>query len=261
MSIRSIWPTHPAAACPPTIVRWKCACIVMIQMVAGARQLAESHGLGEADVLGVGIGSPGPINIAKGLVVAMPNISGMDNCPLRDMVSEGLSLPATLENDANAAAYGEYVCGAGKEAGDMVMLTLGTGVGGGVVIGGGEILHGRAASVAEGRGDHAILDIDAGHVIALCVTRICSEPESDAIGGCGSAVVEGFHDLRLHAVHEIEAFGDLRPNGVALIGWYGNRGQDADDCDNNHQLYESIAAGCGSFSHEHPLGVSWHRSR
>jgi len=137
---------------------------VVDQMVAGARQITETLGLSDQDILGVGIGSPGPINIAEGLVVAMPNISGMDNCPLRDMVSTGLSLPATLENDANAAAYGEYVCGVGKEAGDMVMLTLGTGVGGGVVIGG-KILHGRHDAGAE-----------LGHMILVPAGRLC---------GCG----------------------------------------------------------------------------
>ena len=121
---------------------------VVEQMVAGAKQLMEAHAMSADDVAGVGIGSPGPIDIAAGKVIATPNIPGIDNCPLRDRVSAGLGLPAFLENDANAAAYGEYICGAGKGAGDMVMFTLGTGVGGGVIVGG-RIIHGCHDAGAE----------------------------------------------------------------------------------------------------------------
>jgi glucokinase len=137
---------------------------VVEQMVAGARQLMEAHGLSDEDVAGVGIGSPGPINITEGLVMATPNLPGLNNCPLRDLVSEALGFPAVLENDANAAAYGEYIAGAGKGTGDMVMLTLGTGVGGGVVIDG-KILHGSHDAGAE-----------LGHIILVPGGELC---------GCG----------------------------------------------------------------------------
>ena len=107
---------------------------VVRQMVAGARQLIAQNKLQPEDILGVGIGSPGPIQISKGLVISLPNIPGMDNVPLRDLVAGELKLRGVLENDANAAAYGEYLCGAGKGGGDMVLLTLGTGVGSGIII-------------------------------------------------------------------------------------------------------------------------------
>lgn len=111
------------------------------QMVAGAKQLMQRRSLTGADVLGIGIGAPGPLNIDKGVVIAMPNIPGMENCPLRDTVAKGVGVRAVLENDANAAAFGEFIAGAGKGVRDMVMLTLGTGVGSGIVVDG-KVLHG-----------------------------------------------------------------------------------------------------------------------
>jgi glucokinase len=78
----------------------------------------------------------------------MPNIEGMANVPIREEVSRRLSIPAVLENDANAAAYGEYLSEAGRGAGNLVLLTLGTGVGCGVIIDG-KILHGSHGIGAE----------------------------------------------------------------------------------------------------------------
>jgi glucokinase len=121
---------------------------VIEQMVAGVKRLIETKRLDKSDVLGIGIGSPGPLSIAKGVVLAMPNIPGMENCPLRDRVSEGAGMRAVLENDANAAAFGEFIAGAGKGARDMVLLTLGTGVGSGIVIDG-KVLHGAHEIGAE----------------------------------------------------------------------------------------------------------------
>ena len=114
---------------------------VVDRIVAGARQLLHQAGLTNAQVCGVGIGAPGPLRIAEGVVVAMPNIPGMEDCALSGRVGEALHLPAVLENDANAAAYGEFIAGAGRTTRDMVMLTLGTGVGSGIIVDG-RILHG-----------------------------------------------------------------------------------------------------------------------
>lgn len=114
---------------------------VIDQMVTGARRLMETRKLSKSDVLGIGIGSPGPLSMSRGVIVKSPNIPGMDNCPLRDRVAEGVGVRAVLENDANAAAFGEYIAGAGRGTRDMVMLTLGTGVGGGIIVDG-KVLQG-----------------------------------------------------------------------------------------------------------------------
>ena len=121
---------------------------LVAQMVRGAQKAIDACQTGGDRVLGVGVGSPGPLDLEAGIVIASPNIEGMVNVPLRDMVCQGLGLPVVLENDANAAAYGEYISGAGKDADDLIVLTLGTGVGGGIVIGG-ELVHGAHEIGAE----------------------------------------------------------------------------------------------------------------
>jgi len=99
------------------------------------------------EILGIGIGSPGPLNRASGLVLETPNL-GWENFPLRDLLSNATGLPATLDNDANCATYGEWWQGAGKDARTLVGLTLGTGIGGGLVLDG-EIHHGASDTAAE----------------------------------------------------------------------------------------------------------------
>jgi glucokinase len=94
------------------------------------------------DVAGLGFGVPSTIDQRAGLVLGSVNIP-LENFPLRDLMSEHFGLPVSLENDANAAAYAEWRAGAGRGTLDMLMLTLGTGVGGGVVVDG-ELYRGWA---------------------------------------------------------------------------------------------------------------------
>jgi glucokinase len=89
-----------------------------------------------ATVRGIGLGAPGIISTRTGTVVSSPNLPGWRDVPLRDAVGGALGLPVLLENDANAAAYGEAWVGAGRGCGAMILVTLGTGVGGGLVLGG-----------------------------------------------------------------------------------------------------------------------------
>jgi glucokinase len=110
-------------------------------MIDGALQYMRDNNLKTGDVAGVGIGAPGPLDLEKGIVIDSPNIPGMQNMPLRDRIAAGVGVPTVLENDANAAGFGEYLCGAGGAKGDMVLLTLGTGVGSGIIIDG-RLVHG-----------------------------------------------------------------------------------------------------------------------
>lgn len=110
-------------------------------IITGTRQLIDKEGLSRNDIVGVGIGSPGPLSPSRGMIYRLPNIPGMENLPLCDRVSQALKLPARLENDANAAALGEFLCGAGVGRQNMIMLTLGTGLGGGIIYQG-KIIHG-----------------------------------------------------------------------------------------------------------------------
>ena len=111
------------------------------------RDTLAARGGTRADVLGVGIGSPGPLDRERGLVLKTPNL-GWTNLPLRDLVSDAVGLPATLDNDANCATYGEWWLGAGQGVSHLVGITLGTGIGGGIVLDG-EIVHGASDAAGE----------------------------------------------------------------------------------------------------------------
>lgn len=104
-------------------------------------------GARRTDFLGVGIGSPGPLDRERGLVIFTPNL-GWTNFPLRDRVAEGLGLPATLDNDANCATFGEWWIGAAKGARNVVGLTIGTGIGGGLILNG-RLYHGASDVAGE----------------------------------------------------------------------------------------------------------------
>jgi glucokinase len=88
------------------------------------------------NVAGVGIGIPGIIDSARGILTQAPNISNVDDYPIRDALAEkmGSSIPVFIENDANCAAVGEWWVGAGKSVDSLVIITLGTGVGGGIIL-------------------------------------------------------------------------------------------------------------------------------
>ena len=97
---------------------------------------------------GVGIGVPGFILIEKGFILGSNNLPDLDNFPVRDEIERRLGTPVILENDANAAALGEKWMGTGKDVDDLVLLTLGTGVGGGI-ISAGRVLHGFLGMAGE----------------------------------------------------------------------------------------------------------------
>jgi len=85
---------------------------------------------------GVGIGVPGPVDSKKGIVHYFPNIKGWKEAPLKSMLEKRLGLRVELDNDVNAMTLGEFVFGSGKGCNNLVCLTLGTGVGGGIIIDG-----------------------------------------------------------------------------------------------------------------------------
>lgn len=99
-------------------------------------------------LMGVGIGVPGIIDLHTGMVRESPNLPGWSDYPVRDEIEKRLKAPVILENDANVAALGEKWLGAGRHVGDMAMLTLGTGVGGGVILDG-KIWHGMTGMAGE----------------------------------------------------------------------------------------------------------------
>lgn len=128
----------------------------VVRMIREAmQQVLDEQGGDRSEFAGVGIGSPGPLNRKTGVVINTPNL-GWRNFPLRDLISNAVGLPATLDNDANCATYGEWWMGAGKDVDTLVGLTLGTGIGGGIVLHG-EIFHG--VSDAAGEIGHMTIDL------------------------------------------------------------------------------------------------------
>jgi glucokinase len=125
---------------------------MVAEMAAAIRSLLETS----ADQgkhcapIGIGIGSPGPINLRTGVLGLLANFPGWDNFPLRDALIEATGLPVILESDANAAAIAEWKLGSGKTLGlaSMAMLTLGTGVGSGLILNG-EVWQGMFGMAGE----------------------------------------------------------------------------------------------------------------
>ena len=120
-------------------------------------------------IAGVGIGAPGPLNTKTGVVLVTPNLGWVD-MPLRDRVQSGLGLPCALDNDANCAVLGEWWRGAARGTRCAVGLTIGTGIGGGIIIDG-RLFHG-ASDIA---GEVGHMTIDANGRRCKCGNYGCLE--------------------------------------------------------------------------------------
>ena len=105
------------------------------RMCESIRQAIAAVGLKIGDISAIGVATPGTMDIPAGLILDPPNLKPWQNVPVRDHVQKAFKMPTAFQNDANAAAYGEFWAGAGKEVHSLVFFTLGTGVGGGIIIG------------------------------------------------------------------------------------------------------------------------------
>lgn len=115
-------------------------------------------------IAAVGLATPGTMDIPAGILLDPPNLPGWDNFPVRQHVQDAIGRPTILQNDANAAAYGEYWAGTASEADSLIFFTLGTGLGGGIIVDDtivqGEHSHGSELG-------HTIIEMDGGR---LCKT-------------------------------------------------------------------------------------------
>lgn len=98
------------------------------------QDLAAQAGIAKESIVAAGLGTPGSMDIAAGLILEPSNLPGWRNFPVRDRLSAILEMPVFFTNDANAAAYGEFWAGAGRQYRSLVFFTLGTGVGGGIIV-------------------------------------------------------------------------------------------------------------------------------
>jgi glucokinase len=136
----------------------------------------------------VGLGIPATIDHDSGVAVAAVNLPLAD-LPIRDLVSERAGLPAFVDNDANVAALAEYLYGAGRGAANIVMLTIGTGIGGGLVLGG-EVYRGAHGAGAEL--GHMVIQADGPPCQGNCPNHGCIESlaSGTALGREGKAAAE-----------------------------------------------------------------------
>jgi glucokinase len=105
------------------------------RMCETVRAATKAAGLTLHQIAAIGVATPGTMDLPAGMILDPPNLKPWQNVPVRDYVHKTFGLPTAFQNDANAAAYGEFWVGAGKDVHSMVMFTLGTGVGGGIIIG------------------------------------------------------------------------------------------------------------------------------
>lgn len=112
------------------------------------RQAVAAANLNMDDIAAIGVATPGTLDIPAGIMLDPPNLKPWRNVPVRDHIQKAFHLPTAFQNDANAAAFGEFWVGAGRDAHSMVLFTLGTGVGGGIVLGD-RVLQGEHSHGAE----------------------------------------------------------------------------------------------------------------
>src|SRR5215207_4107273 len=145
-----------------------------------------------AEIMGIGVGAPGPLDTKSGVVLLTPNL-GWVNLPLRQIIHDRLKLPAVLDNDANCAVLGEWWMGAARGTRNAIGITIGTGIGGGIIING-KLFHG--ASDCAGEIGHTTIDTEG---------RRCKCGNY----GCLEAYASG-PNIALRAVEELEAGAESR---------------------------------------------------
>ncbi len=164
---------------------------------------------GGPDLVGIGVGTPGIIAVEAGVLKQSPNLPAFDNFPMRDELERLLQAPVLLENDANAAALGEKWMGAGRDVEDLLLMTLGTGVGGGIVSCG-RVVHGFMGMAGE-----------VGHITVVpngnpcgCGNTGCLEKHASATSIIAHARMLGFDVNSAKEVYDLALAGEQKARRV-----------------------------------------------
>ena len=167
---------------------------VLDRLIALAKRAIEQtrREIPSAEIIGIGVGAPGPLDTKSGIVLLTPNL-GWENLPLRRIIHERLGLSAALDNDANCAVLGEWWMGAARGTRTAIGITIGTGIGGGLIIDG-KLFHG--ASDCAGEIGHTTIDTEG---------RRCKCGNY----GCLEAYASG-PNIALRAIEEIQAGAESR---------------------------------------------------
>jgi glucokinase len=167
---------------------------------------------GAEDLAGIGVAVPGFIRMKEGVIGNSNNLAALESFPIRDEISNRLGTPVILENDANAAALGEKWIGAGRGVDDLVLLTLGTGIGGGVVSNG-NVVRGYLGMAGE-----------LGHVTVVpngnpcgCGNRGCVEKHASATAVTAMAKLLGLGDaLTSREVYDLAIGGNEKARTIFI---------------------------------------------
>lgn len=161
----------------------------------------------QQDVVGIGVGTPGPLDPFDGIVLEAPNLAGWINVPLKALLHERTGMPVVVGNDANAAALGEWRFGSGRGCQDFVYVTISTGIGGGVIANG-SLLLGRKGMA----GEVGHMTIQTDGPLCGCGNVGCWEvvASGTALGRAAAAALERGHQS---LINEIAA-------GSPIEGWH-----------------------------------------
>lgn len=169
-----------------------------------------------AVLCGIGIGVPGIIDLKTGMLRESPNLPGWADYPVRDEIERRLTTRVILDNDANVAALGEKWLGAAKEVDDVAMLTLGTGVGGGLILGG-RIWHGMTGMA----GEFGHITVEPAGVQCNCGNRGCVEQYASASAVMRMAresIASGVHSALSRAAGSDPEFSAKAVYNLAIQG-------------------------------------------
>jgi glucokinase len=146
-------------------------------MCEAIQQATTAAGFTMKDITAIGVATPGLMDIKLGLILDPPNLKPWRNVPVPKFIQEHFKIPVAFQNDANAAAYGEYWIGAGKDFKSMCLFTLGTGIGGGIIADG-KVLEGEHSH--GGEVGHLRIDMPDRGRLCGCGRRGCLEAYASA---------------------------------------------------------------------------------
>lgn len=140
-------------------------------------QLIERSGLNREEILGVGVGVPGPIDVERGMALTPPNMPILNYLPLKEILESGLNMPVYVHKDTNVIALGEYWHGTSEKVSDLVYVDIDMGIGSGIVI------DGNISAGAEGKGgEFGHMTIDLNGPVCKCGNKGCLETMASGLG-------------------------------------------------------------------------------
>lgn len=173
---------------------------IVPNIIQSLKENLKKQGLTAADILGIGMGSPGSVNRSNGTVIGAYNLNWKTLQPIREQIEEAFGVPFFIDNDANVAALGEQWVGAGNSEPDVSFITLGTGVGSGLIVDG-HLVHGANDSA----GEIGHLTVEPNGYECTCGKKGCLEQYASATG-----IVRLAHDMSTEESDESKLLNAIR---------------------------------------------------